>query len=1016
MSSQKDRTCEEGPNGPRGRRGLIRRVVVSRTKVRSGENVSVIVRTNPGPNGETPTVRINGAAGAQQFVQVSGPPGRRTLIVTAVGAGRIVDSHRIDMEVLDTDPCSPPPVLDVSGDPKREATGIWRIRNSHDVHRPGAYYEWHYGAKSPMVTREPYATIGYADLLGPKERFKVFHMRLVVRYPDQSLRQAKRSVTVWNRYALAKERGLVQPRVVYHFRASPEGDHLVGRARIVNRDDEHIQFTHQQIQWLLNVPGAIAAPSRPAETNLTVRPNSTADFEHKVRLDSMPANAFGFAVILRGRTRTGLTAHAAAYFEHHLPRANNVRVIADASLIALIQELRSEDCDSTRKRLTRTELEAFARKRETRGEARLSHKIGLLFRESSQALMGSLEGQECLPDQTPPEDGLACQLTDEWGWVAVPGRFVNARMGDVLLSPGSGGPILGVLRNVSPPQIYSHSAIMIENYYKLRHSTASEEWLQDQASDSFTSAGSDGLDPESLQYIWPGTLDQTAENAMEGEPLNDPDGKKDEFGAVKTYTLAAMTHGGLDPGNEIVDPLIVKPDPLIEAEQEWIRANLHRVATAAKGIHGHYRFFAYTDARICAESTGSFLAPARAGWWASETRPTVCSALVWAAAASLRDPVVRLEGRGPFTQSSDVEPTDVGADVDFRTRDGLYFYSEEERQVAGNWLYDYFYNVAYQIAGAGGVFLTDAASDLANQICNTFAFDWAGWSDTYDDESKDSDRWTNPGVGRAVSPDNIMNWDKPTDFDGKIVHGLYGFTEPLIYRQPYLEYRQISRWKRVPTNGKLLGEVRYQGSAVDGAIVNVGGQSLLCNAAGNFSVELPSGDYHVQAGKLINGGYAEGDANATVVAGQDAHVVVDLRDPPELYRRLTLRGTMKMEDYENFGDNEYATRNFARHSDVGPYGTHDEIHWTEKMGGEIRVELVLKIDWRVDLSIDIAWHVKLFEGTSEETSDLDGERSGTHKVPKDAANTLSISVWNTDEDEPQDRADITFDLTNSVRP
>ena len=123
-----------------------------------------------------------------------------------------------------------------------------------------------------------------------------------------------------------------------------------------------------------------------------------------------------------------------------------------------------------------------------------------------------------------------------------------------------------------------------------------------------------------------------------------------------------------------------------------------------------------------------------------------------------------------------------------------------------------------------------------------------------------------------------------------------------------------------------------------------------------------------------------------------------------------------MEDYENFGDNEYATRNFARHSDIGPYGTHDEVAWTETMGGEIRVELVLKIDWRIDLSIDIAWHAKLFEGTSEDTSDLDGERSGTFNVPKDAVNTLSIAIWNTDEDEPQDRADITLDLTNSVRP
>ena len=152
------------------------------------------------------------------------------------------------MEVLDADPCAPHPILEVHGDPRREATGLWRIRNQDNVHKPGAYFEWHYGAKNPKITREPYATIGYADLLGPNERFKVFHMRLVVRYRDQSRRQAKRSVTVWNRYALAKERGIIQPRVVYHFRASPEGDDLVGRARIDNHDDEYIRFTHQQIE------------------------------------------------------------------------------------------------------------------------------------------------------------------------------------------------------------------------------------------------------------------------------------------------------------------------------------------------------------------------------------------------------------------------------------------------------------------------------------------------------------------------------------------------------------------------------------------------------------------------------------------------------------------------------------------------------------------------------------------------------------------------------------------------
>ncbi|MCI0746312.1 MAG: hypothetical protein L0Y58_12995 [Verrucomicrobia subdivision 3 bacterium] len=172
----------------------------------------------------------------------------------------------------------------------------------------------------------------------------------------------------------------------------------------------------------------------------------------------------------------------------------------------------------------------------------------------------------------------------------------------------------------------------------------------------------------------------------------------------------------------------------------------------------------------------------------------------------------------------------------------------------------------------------------------------------------------------------------------------------------------------------------------------------------------------MQAGKFINSGYAEGEAFVNVVAGASAPVTVVLKDPPEIYRRLVIRGTMSIEDYENFGDNEYATRNFARNSDLGPWDTHDEVGWTEKMGGEIRVVVSLKIDLHASLSIKVDWHVAFYEGTSEETGDLDGQRSGTITVGKDETKPLSISVWNTDEDEPEDRADISFDLTNKMRP
>jgi hypothetical protein len=136
-----------------------------------------------------------------------------------------------------------------------------------------------------------------------------------------------------------------------------------------------------------------------------------------------------------------------------------------------------------------------------------------------------------------------------------------------------------------------------------------------------------------------------------------------------------MTNGGLGPHNEIVDPLVVKPDPLKECDEDWIRANLHRVADAAKAIDGHYRFFAYTDARsVLQPAEITSLQNARGVGFGNSAHGLLKSHL--GAAQSLSDPLVRLEGKGPFTQDSDIESCDVGGDVDFRTRGGIYLYSE----------------------------------------------------------------------------------------------------------------------------------------------------------------------------------------------------------------------------------------------------------------------------------------------------------------------------------------------------
>jgi hypothetical protein len=85
--------------------------------------------------------------------------------------------------------------------------------------------------------------------------------------------------------------------------------------------------------------------------------------------------------------------------------------------------------------------------------------------------------------------------------------------------------------------------------------------------------------------------------------------------------------------------------------------------------------------------------------------------------------------------------------------------------------------------------LYDMPTDIANQVCNSFAFDChrGAPGDLYCVDAAgnlirdvDSDNWASAaGVGRAVSPDNIhMFWDAPGPSTQEIQRGLYGYNTP----------------------------------------------------------------------------------------------------------------------------------------------------------------------------------------------------------------------------------------------
>ena len=96
-------------------------------------------------------------------------------------------------------------------------------------------------------------------------------------------------------------------------------------------------------------------------------------------------------------------------------------------------------------------------------------------------------GDRCYQGDPLPRPGLVCLpafvtidgfLHEEWEYET--SYIFNARKGDAVLSAGC--ELIGnLLRKVYPAQTYSHAGIMVEDRHKIRHSTASVDWLMEPA-------------------------------------------------------------------------------------------------------------------------------------------------------------------------------------------------------------------------------------------------------------------------------------------------------------------------------------------------------------------------------------------------------------------------------------------------------------------------------------------------------------------------------------------------------
>lgn len=929
-----------------GAANIIQQVTVDPLQFCSGESVLVTVEAaHPESSAGTVDVSINGEWGEDRYLQFTGQPGPRLIEITAQTPEKFFDSEGVIVQVLE---CSPAEFLEITlrPNPFDPKTVDFEVANGGTFTPSDPHYTWDFGDGQTLSTTAPYAPHSYAQVISHDRPYAVYQAFVTMRRAGREDLIARKTVTVWNMYLISKRQGILQLPVEANEGLQRIGARHTATFRISNPEDHAVQLGDRRLTLQPCDPDAGPTILSEEAFPLEVPPGQQLSVQVEVADAQLAPDVCGLEVLLTGQGQWNVPAYASAYFEVQ-PNPILMHSVDDPAMRELLNLIVAQGLVNDPLHITDEDLYRLAREGKIvpptfARQGRAASSVIL------QADHDEIIGTPCQPGDTPPRPGMSCQATDEW--TVAPAFIANARKGDVLLSPGCGF-VGNLLRNVEPPQAYSHTGIMTRDFYEVRHSTAAAGRPKHKDyTDAFTSAGSDGIRPDVLQYGWPGVITQSVDHAFNGESMTDPDGhsfKLDGFSADPV-----LCEGDV----ELVWPMIVKPPP---GSPPSVREQLHTVADTAMGRNGHYRFYAYTNGSIAIDST--YNAPPESGW-AAGTSGTVCSQFIW---SSLNQAGVTMEG--PVMEEGDVL---AGAERDGLTLDGLYLYSTEERLKAGTWMYNTLYNTVFGKAGWFGNALTDAADDMGNQVANCFASDGCGRED------KDHSLWrSDPGVGRAVSPDNILLWDGPDN------GGVYGYSEPLVYRGG--DYIRETVWQESLGNGAVAGSVSLNGNPVADASVSIAGLELFTGPDGEFLDEMiPAGTYEILASKFVDGVFMSVRQDVTIEPGLTTRIDLVLQPPPEFIRQVVISGHMFLNDAEQFGGPEQADFDVFEARTLDPFHRDQRITVSHCVGAEVRGELRfdLHLSATDNVTVEIrrveragqTEHAWLFEGTDCDTDDLDG--------------------------------------------
>jgi hypothetical protein len=133
---------------------------------------------------------------------------------------------------------------------------------------------------------------------------------------------------------------------------------------------------------------------------------------------------------------------------------------------------------------------------------------------------------------------------------------------------------------------------------------------------------------------------------------------------------------------------------------------------------------------------------------------------------------------------------------------------------------------------------------------------------------------------------------------------------------------------------------------------------------------------------------------------------------PEVRRKVVYSGSMHITDDETFGSDEHGDANSPPLEAVVTNESPQEVFpgFVGRAGGEVRVEVKLVAQARNSGDVTVTGQVLLYEGTSEETNDLDGRVDVNSTGPRDQFRSYSVQVYN--QDEGGDHAELVFNFSN----